>query len=179
MSALTIALICLVPLLGWRIYRRTRRMVGRQRSTARRHWFGVGFYSALLLLLGLHSLSIPESILSLGGGVAFGVALALVGLRLTTFERTAEGYFYTPNAHIGIALSALFACHIAYRIVELYVLRTATGIPADFARSPLTLVVFGMLAGYFVAFAIGVLRWRSQQPQPSPAEQANAAANGV
>jgi hypothetical protein len=163
MSPLTIALICLLPLIAWRIYRRTRRMVGRQRSTAPRHWIGIGFYSALLLLLGLHSIAVPESLLSLAGGAAFGAALAVVGLRLTRFERTAEGYFYTPNAHIGIVLSLLFVCRIAYRFIELYVLKTATGVPAEFARSPLTLVIFGLLAGYFVVYAIGVLRWRAQQ----------------
>jgi hypothetical protein len=163
LSPLTVVLLCLIPFLAWRIYRRTRRMVGRQLSTARRHWFGIGFYSALLLLLGLHSLSLPESLLSLVGGIAFGAALAVVGLRLTRFERTAEGYFYTPNAHIGVALSAIFGCRIAYRFVELYVLGTTTGVPPDFVRSPLTLITLGMLAGYFVVYAIGVLRWRAQQ----------------
>lgn len=177
MSTLSVTLICLFVLLfAWRIYRRTRRMVGRQRSTARRHWFGIGFYSVLLLLLGLHSLPVPESKASLVGGVALGAALAVLGLRLTTFERTAEGYFYTPNAHIGIALSLLFTARIAYRFVELYVLKTTTGVPADFTRSPLTLVAFGLLAGYFIVYAIGLLRWRGQTP-PLPVEQANAGAD--
>jgi hypothetical protein len=30
----------------------------------------------------------------------------------------------------------------------------------DFARSPLTLGVFGLLAGYYIAYAVGLLRWR-------------------
>ena len=29
----------------------------------------------------------------------------------------------------------------------------------DFARSPLTLAIFGTLAGYYVAYAIGLIRW--------------------
>jgi hypothetical protein len=32
----------------------------------------------------------------------------------------------------------------------------------DFARSPLTLCVFGLLAGYYIAYAIGLVRWRAQ-----------------
>jgi hypothetical protein len=32
----------------------------------------------------------------------------------------------------------------------------------DFARSPLTLGVFGLLAGYYVGYAIGLTRWRMQ-----------------
>jgi hypothetical protein len=30
----------------------------------------------------------------------------------------------------------------------------------DFARSSLTLAVFGLLAGCYIAYAIGLLRWR-------------------
>jgi hypothetical protein len=30
----------------------------------------------------------------------------------------------------------------------------------DFARSLLTLAVFGLLAGYYIRYAIGLVRWR-------------------
>jgi hypothetical protein len=33
--------------------------------------------------------------------------------------------------------------------------------PSDFARTPLTLAVFGVLAGYCIAYAIGLARWRA------------------
>jgi len=29
----------------------------------------------------------------------------------------------------------------------------------DFVRSPLTLAVFGLLAGYYIGYAIGLARW--------------------
>ena len=32
--------------------------------------------------------------------------------------------------------------------------------PGDFAASPLTLGIFGLLAGYYVTYAIGLVRWR-------------------
>lgn len=178
MSTVTITLICLFPLIAWRVYRRIRRNIGRQRSTRARHWIGIGLYSVLLLLLGLHSLSVPESLLSLAGGVAIGIALAILGLRLTKFERTPEGYFYTPSAHIGIALTLLFVGRICYRIVELYLRHPLNGAPPDFARSPLTLIVFGMLAGYFVVYAIGVLLWRTRHRRIPP-ENSNAGAGQV
>jgi hypothetical protein len=50
---------------------------------------------------------------------------------------------------------------IAYRFIEIYAIDP--GPPHgmdDFARSPLTLAVFGLLAGYYVAYAVGLLRWR-------------------
>jgi hypothetical protein len=82
-------------------------------------------------------------------------------LRLTRFERTAQGLFYIPNAYLGSALSLLLVGRILYRLSELYVggLPPA-GVPADFARSPVTLAIFGTLAGYYVAYAIGLLLWR-------------------
>jgi len=46
--------------------------------------------------------------LTLVAGAGFGAALGLYGLRLTKFEQTAQGLFYTPSAHLGIALSLLF-----------------------------------------------------------------------
>ena len=38
----------------------------------------------------------------------------------TKFEVTPQGMFYTPNAHIGIALSLLFVGRVIYRMVVLY-----------------------------------------------------------
>jgi len=40
--------------------------------------------------------------------------------------------------------------------------------PNDFAASPLTLAIFGLLAGYYVTYAIGLINWRKRVEQ-SPA----------
>jgi hypothetical protein len=62
---------------------------------------------------------------------------------------------------LGIALSLLFIARIGYRAAQLYFSPSAIQDGSiDFARSPLTLLVFGTLAGYYVAYAIGLLRWR-------------------
>ena len=50
-------------------------------------------------------------------GVTLGVALGLLGLRLTRFEITGEGMFYTPSAHLGVALSTLLVGRIVYRFL--------------------------------------------------------------
>jgi hypothetical protein len=167
----TLILLGVLVLVAWRTYSRIKRMVGRQRSTAKRHWIGIVLYSALSLLLGLLALGNAESLAALLGGLAVGVGLAVAGLRLTKFEATSEGYFYTPNAHIGIALSVLFVCRIAYRVAQVTVLHQP-GAPPEFVRSPLTLIAFGMLAGYFVAYAIGMLRWRARVRQERAAKKA-------
>jgi len=153
--------------IAWRLYSRIRRMVGRQKSRAWRHWFATIFFPVLLTMLAIAALAHPEAEAALALGIAAGVGLAIWGLRKTRFETTATGYYYTPNAHIGIALTLLFVARIAYRFYELQAIGAQS--PAgmqDFGRSPLTLAVFGTLAGYYVAYAVGILRWRASTPLP-------------
>jgi hypothetical protein len=157
----TIAVVVLLPLIAWRMYSRIRRMVGRQKLSKVRPWITVVVFPLLVLLLATAAITHPERLAVLAAGLVVGVALAIYGLRKTAFEVTPQGLFYTPNAHLGIALSLLFAARIAYRLVEIYMLDP--GMPRDaqdFARSPLTLGVFGLLAGYYIAYAIGLIRWR-------------------
>ena len=79
-------------------------------------------------------------------------------------DRAFSSLFHTPNAHLGIALSLLMAARIGYRLFEVM---SAGPLLArdnsDFVRSPLTLAIFGVLAGYYVAYAIGLIRWRRKQ----------------
>jgi hypothetical protein len=163
MTSSAAVLAVLVPLVGWRMYSRIRRLVGRQRSRAWRHWTAAILFPLLAALLALAALRNALALATLSGALAAGAGLGVWGLRLTRFERTAEGWFYTPNAHIGIALSVLLAARIGWRLFEMQVQGTpAHG--AQFAASPLTLAVFGALAGYYATYAIGVLRWRRSAP---------------
>jgi uncharacterized Tic20 family protein len=158
-----IAFAVLVPLILWRLYRRIRRLVGRQKSRAWRHRIAAVFFPAVLVLLATAVLSRPLALAALVAGIVTGVALSVWGLRLTRFEMTPEGIYYTPNAHIGIALSLLLVARIAYRLVEVGMAGGLQQTGAqDFARSPLTLVIFATLASYYASYAIGVLRRRQE-----------------
>lgn len=160
----TIALLIAVPLVLWRVYSRVRRMVGRQKLSRVRPWITVVVFPLIVAMLALATLSHPERLAWLAAGLAGGAMLAVYGLRKTRFEVTPQGFFYTPNAHLGIALSLLLVGRIAYRFIEIYALNPGiVNTPQDFARSPLTLSVFGLLAGYYIAYAIGLIRWRLQQ----------------
>jgi len=61
-----------------------------------------------------------------------------------------------------VHLSLLFAARVAYRIAQVYLVAGAATQEASnaFVRSPLTLAIFGTLVGYYVAYAVGLLRWR-------------------
>jgi hypothetical protein len=143
----------------WRTYKRFRRLVGRQRLTMVRPWITLTLFPLLAALLGWAVYPNRDLIGWLGAGIAAGAALSLLGLKLTAFERTPQGLFYTPNRYLGISLVLLFIGRIAWRVIEVTVLsagNTVTG----FVVSPVTLAVFGVLAGYYIGYAAGLLRWR-------------------
>jgi hypothetical protein len=125
-------------------------------------------FPLLVALLLVATVSRPLAALSLVAGVLAGAALGWYGLRLTKFEQTDVGLFYTPSAHLGIALSLLLIARIGYRAAYLYFVPEAIT-EGVFARSPLTLLIFGTLAGYYIAYAIGLIRWRRRVRLASPA----------
>jgi len=160
--AQNIITIAVLSLVAWRVYGRFRRMVGRQRLSRIRPVITIVVFTSLICVVGWFTLIHPERLPWLVAGVGAGVGLAVYGLRLTQFEPTREGLFYTPNAHLGIALSLLFVGRILYRLAEVYTFQTAAPGASDFVRSPVTLSIFGLLAGYYVAYAVGLVRWRRE-----------------
>src|SRR3954447_17177816 len=106
----------LIPLIAWRLYARLRRMIGRQRLSRIRPWVTLLMFPLLLGLLALAARAHLERLWFLGIGVALGGALGVFGLKKTRFERTPEGLFYTPNAHLGMAISLLLIGRISYRL---------------------------------------------------------------
>ena len=153
-----ITFVVLVPLIGWRLWTRVRRMIGRQRLSGLRPWITALVFPLLIVVLGLQAQANPMALGLLAVGLAAGVLLGVYGHTKTRFEHTSEGLFYTPNAHLGIALSALFTGRIVYRLYEIY----ANAGAAPSLANPLTLGLFGLLAGYYVSYAIGLLRWRQR-----------------
>jgi hypothetical protein len=163
LDAPAITLLILLPLVAWRVYARVRRMVGRQRLSKVRPWITLAIFPVLVVALGLATRSHPEGLWALAAGLGAGAALGRFGLGKTRFEATPGGLFYTPNAHLGVALSLVLVARIVYRLVEIY--SSGPLMPHamnDFARSPLTLGVFGLLAGYYICYAVGLVRWRQR-----------------
>ena len=161
-----LGLLVLVPLVAWRLYARFRRLVGRQRLSRVRPWISLTVFPLLMLLLAWLVHNRVDALASLGGAIVAGALLARYGLSRTLFEASPGGLFYTPHAPLGILLSVLLAGRILYRVYEVI---SAGPAAADFARSPLTLAVFGLLAGYYVGYAIGLVRWRRAHERRSGA----------
>jgi hypothetical protein len=159
MPAPGLGLLLLLPLIAWRLYARFRRLVGRQRATRVRPWITLTVFPLLIALI-TYLVRFGPPLGWLAAGLFAGALLGVYGLRKTRFEPTAAGLFYTPNAHLGIALSLLFAGRIVYRMAELYLSGGAAFVDRSFVGSALTLVIFGLLAGYYIAYAVGLVRWR-------------------
>jgi hypothetical protein len=163
-----VALVGMGALVAWRLYRRAHKLIMRQQFSLRRSRSSLSFFPLLLLLFLYSSYTHPLAVAAELGGVLIGVVLAVYGLRHTKYESTAEGLYYTPNAHIGIALSLLLAGRVAYRFFQMYASSTEFAAPPqDFARSPLTLLIFGTTAGYYAWYALGLIRWHGSVGKPA------------
>ncbi|RCS29369.1 DUF1453 domain-containing protein [Rhodanobacter denitrificans] len=154
----------MLPLLAWMVWRRVSRQFGRQPIRRKRMIFRIVMFAVLggvLALSGFHHLALAEG---LAGGVLLGGALGLLGLRLTRFEvDPAKGDCYVPNPWIGALLTALLLGRLAWRMLvawpQMQQVSAAPGVmpPTAYAASPLTMLVIGLLVGYYIAYFSGLL----------------------
>nr|WP_245889748.1 DUF1453 domain-containing protein [Fulvimonas soli] len=151
----------MAPLMALVVWRRVRSQFGRQpvrrkRMLARIVVFGA--IGALLALSGFRDLRLLEGLL---GGVLAGAALGLLGLRLTRFERGADGAdVYLPNPWVGGVLTALLVARLAWRFMVMMPAAAGSAAAASappLGNSPLTLLVFGLLVGYYLCYFTGLL----------------------
>jgi len=175
----TMVMVGVSALVMWRLYSRIRRMVGRQKYSPMRSRVTVTIFPLLFALLAVFAAAHPMAALSLLGGAALGAMLGMYGLRLTKFENTPQGLYYTPNAHLGVALSVALIVRIGFRLVQVTAMTPAEPAPPNaFLSSPFTLVIFGTLAAYYVTYAIGLIRWERAMAQTplaaSPADSARS-----
>ncbi len=150
----------IVPLIGWRIYTRVRRNVGRQPFHNRRWKSTVIIFSVMTALLGLLAMRSLAALGGLGAGLVLGTALAGVAFRLTRWEATAAGNFYTPNIVIGLGVTLLFLGRIAYRIIAVVGMTPADRVSAggfSTYQNPVTLLTFGITAGFYIAYNASLL----------------------
>ena len=142
-------------LIAWSIYRRVRRNIGRQPLRPVRITISIVIFALVSLVFLSLSFNSPRLLLGLGGGLLLGGLLGFVGLRLTKFETTDAGHFYTPNTPIGVAISVLFVGRMLYRFWAVRDTVTAPHSPPPF-QSPLTFFIFGLTAGYYLVYYIGL-----------------------
>ncbi|MEP6485084.1 MAG: DUF1453 domain-containing protein [Rudaea sp.] len=155
--------ILMVAVVAWAVYRRVRRTIGRQPYQPKRMQVRIGFLAFVGLIMLVFSLRNVELAGAALAGIAAGAALGFFGLRHTKFENTPQGQFYTPHLYIGLFVTVLFLGRLAYRFIYLYPTLHAAAQSnespfASFQKSPLTMAIFGIVIGYYVAYYAGVIR---------------------
>jgi hypothetical protein len=161
MSLTTLALIVLAPILVWRIYARLKAQMARQRSILSRHYTGLLVFGAMVVVPLSEVLpGRPLSLAALAGGALLGIGLANFGLKKTRFEETAEGYYFTPNARLGIAVAMVLVARILNIGVDIYISQGSGMRAPGFTDSPLSMLCVGLTGAYFGTYSAGLLRWR-------------------
>jgi hypothetical protein len=150
------------------LYRRFKRSVGRQPLAPRKMTARI----VVLLLVGALLLATSPTATGLVGafaGALAGVVLAMAALAYTKLEAGPDGNFYTPNPWMGFLVTMLLVGRVAFRMATLYQASASSGAPpSGVQRSPLTLAVFFVMAGYYAFYYAGVLR-KMKQLAPAPA----------
>lgn len=169
MSPHLMSYLIFVPLMALMVWRRIRRQFGRQPIRRRRMIARVAIFivlGGLFALAGLHHVRLAEG---LAGGMVLGAALGFLGLRLTRFETDpVRGDCYVPNPWIGALLVALLLGRLAWRFAVLWPQMQQVGslapeampggpMTAGYPSSPLTLLVLGLLVGYYIVYFSGLL----------------------
>jgi hypothetical protein len=156
----------LVPLVLWRVVSRIKRLTTRQRSQVWRHRTTLVFFPLLLAALALVAVRTnPVALAGLAVGLPLGAWLGRTAINKARFEQVgADEFYFTPHAPIGMVVAALFLGRMAWRGYQYFLV---PGGQQDMASSPLTLLTFGIVAGYYMLFAFGLLAWRKRSaPDP-------------
>lgn len=149
-------------LFAWSIYRRIRRNIGRQKLRTGRIIVSIVILVLVTLFLLAVSVGVEQKLqswnmlLGVVGGLVVGAAFGFVGLRLTRFETTTEGHFFTPDTRIGIALSLLVVGRVVYRMWSLQNVDYSSNHPQAL-QSPLTYLIVGVAIGYYLVYRVGLL----------------------
>lgn len=156
----TLALLVLTPLLVWRIYRRIQAQLTRQRSIVSRHYTGILVFGAMILVPVAQLLGNPYNLAALLVGAGGGIGYAVWGLKLTRFEANPQGYWFTPNARLGMVMAMILVARILYIGVEVYANQGTGATVERLTESPLSMLCVGLTAGYFGWYSVGLMRWR-------------------
>jgi hypothetical protein len=158
--------IAIAAFVAWRVYQRMRRNIGRQPLRPRRSAFRLAMICIAIVVLAVMLYPFPRALAGFGGGILIGALLGFVGLRLTRFETTEEGHFYTPDTRMGVGISLLLTGRIIYRLVVPPNFTLIPGHPPP-QFSPLTFFLAGITLSYFLVYLIGLfVHTHDKKPLP-------------
>lgn len=160
-------ILALVAVVGFALYRRGRRLVGRQRYRENRVLVRViiiGVVVVIAVVPLFHQKAVAESLGSAVAGFLVGAIIAVLALRFTRMERDENGVWYVPNLYLGIGLIALLIARFAYEYVVLLpqvrrqMALAAHGVTLQVVTvSPMLHAVLFLVLGYYIVYYGGVV----------------------
>ncbi len=177
----------IAALVVFAIYRRFRRNFGRQPLRPARMTVRIVLLAVVLCLLLPTALRSAQFLAAQLLGAALGVGLGVWGAQRTRFLTRGGRLHYVPHTYTGIAVSLLFLGRLAFRVVQVYSSAHAahaagaafagaqaadpsqTMAPASMVKSPLTVGVYFVLAGYYLYYYSWML-WKSKHLKPEDIE---------
>jgi hypothetical protein len=168
------------------IYRRFRRNFGRQELRPGRMTLRIVLLAAVGCALLPMALRSAQYLSAEFAGAALGIGLGLWGAQRTRFMMSGGRLYYVPHTYTGIAVSLLFLGRLAFRVVQVYAGAQTTHVadpvdpslafaPTSMVRSPLTVGIFFVLAGYY-GWYYGWVLWKSKHLNADDIEAASPAA---
>lgn len=152
---------------GFILYRRIRRLFGRQPYRPKRALARLILLGVVMLALIVAAVMLPQVWPGIVAGIVAGTAIGVFALRHTQVEPCLREAYYTPNPWIGGALSLLLVGRLAWRWAGG---AFSGGMPTTQA-SPLTMAIAATLIAYYLTYGMGLRRQLRR-----PALQADAPA---
>jgi hypothetical protein len=144
------------------LYRRARRLFGRQKYSVPRLCIRIAIFGLLSVML-LTVTAITRGF-SPWIGLAMGIGVGLVGFTLTRFESVEGELTFKPNAYVGIAVLSLLVGRMIYRLLGVgAVAKNLDAISRDptafqgVQGSPLTSGILLFVLGFYVCYYLAVL----------------------
>jgi len=172
--------LALVALLALALYRRGRRLIGRQRYSEKRMRVRVIFIAAITVLALIplarrgHA---AEELGSAAAGFAVGIAIAAAALRFTQMGRDERGLWFVPNLYLGMGLVLLLIARYVYEYFEVLpqvraqARAAAQGATPQIVAQPMLHGVLFLVLGYYVVYYGGVMLRARKLPESAAAAE--------
>lgn len=178
-------ILALVALLVFALYRRGRRLIGRQRYHENRFRVRVTVIAALSVLAVIslfREAPVGEAAGAAAAGFVVGAVIAFAALRFTQMGRDERGIWYVPNLYLGVGLIALLVARYGYEYVVIFpqVRREAAAgahgaTPHVVTVGPMLHGVLFLVLGYYLFYYGGVLLRARRLPATDTAARAEGA----
>lgn len=151
--------IIIISFILFRIYRRTRSIVGFQKFVKWRMLTRITLMTIVGVIFLVTEFSNPVMYIFDAIGILLGGILAYYAIRTSSFEWRKDDWFYSRNRHIGMFFLVLFVGRIAFKVYQIIKGTFVQPVQlANYFRDPSTTVMLFMLIIYYLVYYTFLIR---------------------